>query len=62
MIGALCVTEASESGGDGGVGTSDLIEAWDFDGGGVETVGEEEEAVREMSEAGDLGTTEALDR
>lgn len=56
------MTEASESGGDGGVGTSDLIEAWDFDGGGVETVGEEEEAVREMSEAGDLGTTEALDR
>jgi len=52
----LGLSEASESGGDGGVGTPEAVEVSDLEGGGVDKVGEEV-VVRETSEVGDLGRT-----
>lgn len=54
------LAEASESGGDGGVGTSEMVDVSDLAGGGVEIVGDEV-VVRETSDLGDLLRRLAVD-
>lgn len=58
---ALGLRDASESGGEGGVGTPEALDVSDLGGGGVEAVGDEV-VVREISEVGDLGKTVSVVR
>lgn len=52
--------EASERGGDGGVGTPDVLDSSDFEGGGVDIIGDEV-VVPDASEIGDFGLTGCTD-